>query len=101
MGDDILHEEEVSCPCGNGTFHIEIYEHDTGTSSGRHKRWWVNCKDCKANYASPRLSHDVLISKEDADEIERRSSEIYNREKQIGELAAERTCVGHHLHGPS
>ena len=87
MGDDILHEQEFPCPCGNGVIHVEIYEHDTWTSSGRHKRWWLKCKECEANYTRHNYT---LIPTRDAQELERRSKEIYTRRKAVGEVAAQR-----------
>ena len=70
--------------------HVEIYEHDTWTSSGRHKRWWLQCKDCEANYARHNYAHDALIPAKDAQELERRSKEIYTRRKAVGDVAAQR-----------
>jgi hypothetical protein len=90
MGDDILYENDSACPCGKGTVHVEIYEHDTWPSSGRHKRWWLKCTDCDANYVKHPSHHDCLISKKDADELEQRHKVVGNRRKTVEDLALQR-----------
>src|SRR5436305_394286 len=77
--------------------HVEVYEHDTWTSSGRHERWWLKCHQCESRYMRHRL-YDYLVTRDDAKYAERRGTEIYAKRKAVGEKAAERYLTRYRDH---
>lgn len=88
MGEEVIHQKDFSCPCGEGILHIEVREHDTW-ASGRHSRWELRCEECQPKYRELRTER-ALVSREHYDEIEKRGHELFERRRAIGQKAAER-----------
>ena len=86
MGEEVMFEKDLPCPCGKGVVHVELLEHDTWPS-GRHQRNDLRCEDCKAKYVSGFLV-DAYILRADNEEMEKRQHAIYDRRRAVGDKAA-------------
>jgi hypothetical protein len=90
MGQDVIAEKDFPCPCGNGTIQVQVVEHDT-YGSGRHSRYSVECRDCRQNWvAVDTVLARTLFRAADAEEMQRRNSEIFRLKKEAGAMAVAR-----------
>lgn len=90
MGDDVLQEREIPCPCGKGHLVSQLVEHDEW-ASGRHVRHSVRCDVCQSDYRR-RSSNwiDYLIPAAVAEQLEGMEQEIRHRQQALGRLAEDR-----------
>ncbi len=87
MGQEVIHEKDFPCPCGQGVLRVEVLEHDTW-GSGRHSRWSLRCSACETRYVEPFLL-DALVLREHGYEIQRRRDAIFEQRKAVGNKASE------------
>lgn len=90
MGDDVLEEREIPCPCGKGHLVSQLVEHDVW-ASGRHVRHSVRCNACEANYRRrTQIGFHYLTPVAAAEQLEEMEREIRHRQQALGKLADDR-----------